>query len=325
MMPYLGYSVGIPTLNRPVELRRCIEQVLRQEPLPRCILVADDGQLDLEELRSWIPREGPELIYHKKSSRGVVSSVNTLAEMCHTPWLLLLDDDILLEEGFVGRLAEVIGRVALEGEQRLEGLAGIGGIPYLEGRGESCGRGKLRRLMEWLFLINGGMEGRYLVSGFCSDYGAGWRPECTYEVEHLPGGLSMWRTEVLRAYRLDPFYVGYSYGADKDVAYRVSRKYRLLMVPQAKALHLRSPASRMRRRELGRMKVENQRYFYRNRFDKMPLSPLFHGWALAGQMLILALGALFSRSEGRNVRWQEFWGMLEALSGKAETRVSRSC
>lgn len=301
------YSAAVPTMNRPDELRQCVKRVLAQNPPPQRFIILDDGDLDAAELRALLKKSGCGLLYHKKDEPGLIASLNLAADLCESEWILLLDDDIYLQDGFMENMI-----AALENVEQPDLLAGIAGYSYQKQNENRSLRSRLRLFMERIFLLNGGLEGRFFPSSFCSDYDCGHHPEKPWPVEHVPGGLGLWRTEILRRYRFDEFYSGYAYGNDKELAYRVSRDMLLLCQPASRALHDKSPRSRMDPFELGGMKIRNQFYFYRNTFQKGFFSPHFFAWALLGLLFLDSLGALFSREPRR--RFRGVWGMLAALS-----------
>lgn len=303
------YTVAVPTMNRPRELRRCLLQAHAQNPAPEATLVVDDGALDPAEIRGWLGADGAAgLIYHRKSQPGLPESIAWIARLSPSPWTLLLDDDIYLEPDFMERMLE-----ALEGAARPETLAGIAGYVVTMGREGGPGRGKrLRWALERVFLLGGGVEGRYFRSGFCTNYDGGRRPAGPYEVEFVPGGLGLWRTEILRKYPYDPWYHGYAAGIDKEMAYRISRDHRLLCQPRARALHEVSPRARLGLRPVARMRTLNQRFFFARHFAQKPGARWRFAWAIAGMLLIQALAALVSPGRAAACL-QEGLGILDGL------------
>lgn len=322
----LTYSAGIPTMNRPEELRRCVGLLLQQYPPPVEVIIVDDGALDVESVRTWFAGSNSRMVYARKQSGrpGVMRSMEEIVRLCESSWLLFLDDDIYLFPDFMVRIAE-----ALESVRDMPPIAALCGIPIPESAGDGNVSGKspgsrprrasLRSFLEKIFLLNGGTEGRFLRSGFCTDFGQGTRPSNPYAVEHVPGGLGLWRTEILREYGFDRFYrfeafdEGYAYGMDKEFAYRVSRRSVLLCVPNALAYHGRSTSSRMNPRALGRMKVAAQRHFFREVYEHRFLSTPMNAWAMLGQMMILLIAAFTAQGDGRRTRLAELAGMLEGF------------
>ena len=304
-----SYSAAIPTKNRPEELRHCIRQILKQKIKPEKIIVLDDGDLQKKDLIDFLGSESHRLVFHKKRNKGLISSLNLAPQLCETPWLLLLDDDIYLQEDFMEKMEN-----AVQNYHRKNYLAGLAGYPLVPNQKKFSIRRILRKAAEKLFMMNGGVEGTFLPSGFCCDYGNGHHPEKPYRVQHVPGGLGLWRKSVLLKFRYDQNYKDYAYGNDKEFAYRVSRKHHLVCVPGAEAIHDKSPESRISLYRLGRMKTGHQYYFYHRVFRKNILSPLFFWWSMGGMVLIYFTGAIFSADPCGRLR--EVRGMMQGLRDK---------
>ena len=302
----LVYTVAIPTMNRPEELARAIRQSLAQTPAPRNILVVDDGKLDMAQLEAMFGGSKEKLIYHRKARPGLIASLTKCADLCQTPWMLIIDDDIYLRENFMEQMADWL--VMAPDADKIVGLAGYPIQPDLD---PEQPRAQLRRFLDRIFLLGGGREGNYLPSGVCTDYGTGYHPDAPWRVRHVPGGLGLWRTEVLRQYGFDAWYEGYAYGNDKEIAYRISADHPLYCVPGAIAGHVKSPRSRTPNQRLGEMRILNQHRFYTRLFRKSRWNDLAYGWSLFGLMAIHALGVLFSAN--RSQRMTEFKGMVGAL------------
>ncbi|MBX3730362.1 MAG: glycosyltransferase family 2 protein [Candidatus Sumerlaeia bacterium] len=303
----LRYTVMVPTKDRPQELLTCLASAAAQLPPPTELLVIDNGALDEAALRTSLGEAGRLLRVVRVSGCGLVELLDRGAAQVETPWFLVLDDDIRLEPDFMVRVSE-----ALADEKEAGRLAAIAGYPMLAGRSWSL-RWRVRVWLERLFLITGMREGHFLPSGFFTNYELGRCPSAPFEVEHIPGGLALWRTDIFREVRYDPWFEGYALGCDAELAYRCTRQWRALCVPAARAVHAKSTQSRIPNARMGRQKLRNQLYIFRKHFAHSPLNWLAFLWAITGQLLILVLGVL----GGRNVRGRlaEIGGMLAAIPG----------
>jgi GT2 family glycosyltransferase len=291
-------------MNRPKELRECLDRVLRQTPKPASILIVDDGCLDIAPIDFRLRQEGVPLVYIRKESPGLIGSLNLIADRADTPWVLILDDDILLEDHFVARISRLLQ------SPKSDAIVGIAGYPiqrhYLRRSWRTCIRQKLERF----FLIGGGTEGRALSSSYVTDYQLGSHPAHPWSVDHVPGGLGWWRSDVLRAVRFDECYTGYAYGNDKDFALRAKTLGRLVCIPTARAEHRKSPNARVPSRSLGRMKILNQHRFFRRHREQAGFHALAYAWATLGLMLVTAIACLTAPA---SLRAQELRGMLEGI------------
>lgn len=305
-MTLLRYSVAIPTMNRPKELRQTLRRVVAQHPRPESVIIVDDGALNHVPYQKYIEKRDIRFVYHKKDKPGLVASLNIAIGLCESPWLLLLDDDILLARDYMQQV-----QAALSDHKCGDQPAAVVGYPILSGRSTRTFRFRLRLWLERLFFINGFVEGRRLPSTFCTDFQCGRHPNHPYRIDHTPGGLTLWRSEILRANPFDPWFEGYAYGNDKEIGYRVSRRYTVICHPAARALHLKSPGSRLPSEKLGSMKIMNQRYIHRRHGNPGLFSCALLYYALMGQILILGTAALFSQDRSR--RLSEVSGMIKAL------------
>lgn len=303
----LVYTVVVPTMDRPDDLRRCLAAALAQKPAPAALLVVDDGQLDETALRDDIgPAASAMLKVVRKDKPGLVASLNLAADLVTTPWMLVLDDDIILEPNFMAEITH-----ALEAHGDIRRLAAVAGYPILSRRRRTA-RGRARRWVERLFLLTGRTEGRFLPSSYFTNYECGSHPGRPWRVEHVPGGLGLWRTEVYRTVRNDPWFEGYAHGCDMEMAWRATRRWEAICVPTARALHDKSPRARTPSTRLGAMKIENQAYFFRKHFAGRPLNHLCHAWATFGYIFLLAAAAATARND-RAGRWAEVRGMIAAV------------
>ncbi len=299
------YSVAIPTMNRPAELKRCLKRVLAQKPMPVEIIIIDDGNLGENQIQDAMGREFSRIRLIRKEKPGLVGSLNLAAKECRTPWLLVLDDDIILAKNYVEHIINY-----LMNDHAHQTLGAIVGIP-LQKLPKPNIRTKCRLLLERLFLITGRIEGRFLPSSFCTDFGRGWRPRHPYSIEHIPSGLAWWQTKVLKQNQYDTWFEGYAYGTDKELALRVSRQYRVICHPSARALHNKSPNSRLPSERLGFMKVRNHTYIFQRHFGHRYISRILFYWAMIGQLL-LSFTALIG-SNNISAQWLEVKGMTHAM------------
>lgn len=317
MLEGFKYSVAIPTKDRPEELMRCLKCVLAQSIRPEKIIIVDDGNLDIriiEEVlisdkdiqKSGFAFNKNDLVYLKKDKPGLIESLNIAADLCQTDWILLLDDDIFINNNFMDKMLEV-----LQTYKNPEHLAAISGTATILGDKGKTIRTKIRLMAERFFLINGGYDGRFFPSGFSTDYTYGYHPNRPFKVEHVPGGLSLWRTQILRKYRFDKAYTGYGLGCDMDLSYRVSRDYDTICHPYANAIHAKSQRSRISKRTFGEMRIRNRFYFYRTSFRKTLFTHICFSWAIFGMLVISFFSSVFSRNNIE--RLEEFKGMMSAL------------
>ena len=79
----------------------------------------------------------------------------------------------------------------------------------------------------------------------------------------LPSTASVWRQEVFQTFQFDEWYSGYSYLEDLDFSYQVGKKYKLVVVADAKYYHYPSPRGRLGGYDFGQREVANRLHFVR--------------------------------------------------------------
>jgi glycosyltransferase involved in cell wall biosynthesis len=126
-------SVVIPTFGRDEVLTDTISQLLAQEPQAAEIIVVDQTVAhDLEserQLRAWESEGAIRWLRPPTASQPMAMNQGLLAAL--SPIVLFIDDDIRIEQGFVGghgayvadsEVAAVIGQILQPGERPLEGF-----------------------------------------------------------------------------------------------------------------------------------------------------------------------------------------------------------
>ena len=116
------------------------------------------------------------------------------------------------------------------------------------------------RIKRWLFLMPGYGNGKFRLSGTATTpFGI----DKVIETEFLVGGVTAYRREVLEEFMFDEDYLnGPAPWEDVDFSYRVSRKYRNIYTPYAKAWHYGSSNDRLSSKKYQEMVVINYRYIF---------------------------------------------------------------
>lgn len=311
----VSVSLVVPTRDRPESLRRCLQSLAALDPPALEVIVVDDGALVAEELAAFARSLGLEFVYHRKQSPGTSASRNIGARLARGDYILFLDDDVLPEPDYLGR---VMRTFAQDPDGR---LAGVGGslIEPDAPRGGPVQR--LLGVLQVVFLIRCLRPGRVLPSGFRTHL---QQTDTIREVEILSTSNCCYRRDVLERYRFDETLDqagGYAYGEDVDFSYRVSRDWRLLIIPEARAHHFRAPYRYASRRELARMYLIHHRRFLKKSVGLTPLRALAFGWACFGVLVcdVVALALRPSREKvGSMAGHLDAIGLI--LRGRADER-----
>jgi GT2 family glycosyltransferase len=100
--------VTIVTHNSSRYIARCLESVLNQQYSPLDVIVVDNGSMDStrEELRRfsrWIR------VVRNERNAGFAAAQNQAIALSRSDWVLMLNPDVLLLNGFIQRLVEAGG------------------------------------------------------------------------------------------------------------------------------------------------------------------------------------------------------------------------
>ena len=299
----ISTSIIVPTYNRPESLKECILSILEQTVMPNEIIIIDDGNLSGIPCINELSEAGVNCRYFKKDVPGLTESRNTGVKLSTGDILCFLDDDVVL---FPNYLEEILG---IYYQDEGEDIAGVGGlianIPPLKWYEY------IRNMYYIVFLNKGIKEGRVLKSGFCTELGiTEFRLNHISRVDFLSGGVSSYRRKIFEEFSFTDKFREHALGEDKDFSLRVSKKYRLVVNPQAKLFHYNSTEMRPDKRERGEKFVIGKYLIFKNLIKKRWWDWIFFYYALFGYVLIhfsMAL-VLFDRSE-----WGRIAGFFSAM------------
>jgi GT2 family glycosyltransferase len=280
----------VPTKDRPDDLDTLLASLARQTRPADQIVVVDGGDrpvTDIVARHSALPidyvREyPPSLARQRNAGMARVAPDITVAGY--------LDDDLVLEPDASERMYAF-----WEAADR-----DVGGAAFNILNQPHANASALTRL----FLLNGRTPGAMLPSGWPSQIPTLGR---TVETEWLYGGATLWRREVLREFGYDEWFVGHGYGEDVDFSYRVSRKYRLFVLSDARVHHFTRPIRLASQFTLGRQQVVNRLYFIR-KSGAFPAPAVT--WALFGQLVFNVLAGLADRERAG---WRRAAGNVDGL------------
>lgn len=91
----LNISVVVCTRNRSMQLKKCLDSLLKQFSLPKEIIVVDNAPLD-EETRK-VCDSFAQVTYHKEPRPGLDIARNTGARLAQYPVIAYTDDDVVVD------------------------------------------------------------------------------------------------------------------------------------------------------------------------------------------------------------------------------------
>jgi GT2 family glycosyltransferase len=226
-----SHEVIICTRDRPQELRRSLESIVQQTPLPNSVLVVDSSVDDRSEVetRRQAQEQSSVVIRHIRSAVGLTRQRNRGVAASRGEVIHFLDDDVVCEPGYLS------GIMACFSADPLGDLLGVGGLVT---------NVRPARPSRWknLFGLSHADQGRVLASG---------RPTIVYQAAHplevdwLSGCCMSYRATVFSWGQFDETLPGYGLGEDVDFSYRVRQKGRLIVTPNARLEHHQSPRNRL--------------------------------------------------------------------------------
>ena len=207
--------------------------------------------------------------------------------------VVYLDDDVVLESGYLAAVARTFE------EDRTGQIGGAGGAQVPD---PTPREGFLRRIACRLFLLDTYGRGIVKRSGR-PDYV--FSPRSRMEVECLSGCNMAYRREVLDALSFDERLGGYALGEDLQFSYRVSRRWKLVLTPEARLEHRHAGGGRPPRDEHQAMAVFNRYLFFREHLARGPVDWIVYAWSSIGAMLLILrdpAGAAFAECSPATAR-----------------------
>lgn len=103
-------SVGIPTHNRPAQLKRAVESVLSQEYANIELIISDDGLVDqTRELCEDFCKCDPRVRYIRQSvNRGMAANFSEVLKHSRGQFFMWLSDDDWLDDAYISKCLSVL-------------------------------------------------------------------------------------------------------------------------------------------------------------------------------------------------------------------------
>jgi glycosyltransferase involved in cell wall biosynthesis len=261
-------SVVIITLDRPTEVTDCLASLAQQTVPLLEVLVVDASAGTATQERVEQARANGLPARHLAAARGVAYQRRVGAEAAQGDVVLYIDDDVLLETGFVAAILDVFRR---EDGKRIGGVTGH----------NTANRRRrvpsVRNLVRWCCFLPMPGSGRFRLSGMHTT--ANGR-RGVRRVEYLGGAFTAYRRDVLAECPPDSERFP-SMFEDVDLAWRVSRRYRNYYTEHARCVHLAAAAHRPSAREHARKMSEAYATYWHKNVPQTPWRRLFFRLAYA--------------------------------------------
>ena len=298
-----GVAVAVCTLSRPQSVETFLESLAGQDPLPDQLVIVDaSSNPDTERvLVEFLDRRafGVETAYLRVRPPlvGLTRQRNQALARTATDLVAFFDDDILLKPGSLRELERV---------HRLEeGVVGVAAIIENERSSPSA----LWKCRHWLGIVSSLEPGRYARSGMSTPWSFISPGEGACAGDWLPGGATMWRTEVARELGFREEFAGYGQGEDLEFSLRAGRRGRLLLARSARVVHEHVASGRPNSFRMGYMAIYNRYQIHRRGLpDRRRRDAVLFAYAWTVDSLLLFRRAVVPK----------YWGALAGeLAGRA--------
>ena len=302
----ISASIVICTLNRRDDIQRCVATITQQSRVPEQLIIVDAGDLGtvVNRLRNVCSAASIEFIYCQDQP-STTRQRNRGAENVTADIIFFLDDDVELDQKYLER---ILFLYEADLEKKIGGATGV--IDPALPLGSRF----------WRYFVR-----LFLLAETRRDIGARLKPSNfpihstglteTRDCEIMASTAVSFRTDVFKKYLFDVNLSGYVMAEDVDLSYRVSRKYRLLTVPDAVFRHSKSPVSRNPTREHEKRRLLFTQYFFQKNLGHSHWHQLARYWSLFGLALrYIYLGV-------RSGDMQRFYGLCDGLRAAGKNRL----
>jgi GT2 family glycosyltransferase len=250
--------VAVCTRNRPEAVLAFMDSLAGQHSLPAEMLVVDasDGTGTEQAVRGFAAAravaERTTYVRVAATKRGLTRQRNLALRLVSLPLIAFFDDDILLEP-------ECLGRLVAAHRDLGEDVAGV--AAYIEN--ERLTPPMLWRMRRYTGIVSTLKPGRYCASGISTPWGFLPPTEARVGGDWLPGGATMWRTDLARAIRFEDGFAGYGSGEDLDFSLRIGRHGLLVLAGDARVQHLKADGGRPDGYDTGYRGLANHYHIHR--------------------------------------------------------------
>ncbi len=286
-----GFSVVVCTYKRSASLKRFLGSLAEQDCRATELIIVDASPDDSTEhlIKSYESTEtlADSVKYFRVSGslRGLTRQRNFALDRVITPLVAFFDDDIVLLPGCL--------RQMMQAHASSSGVVGVGACIDNSVRNPDL-LWKVRRLLR---IVTHLRPGSYHRSGFSVPWGFLQRTDQIVEADCLPGGATMWKTDIARAVRFDEHFEGYAQGEDLKFSLEILKFGRLVIAGNSRVLHLHDAKGRPNHFELGYMEIYNRYEIHRKCLQNRSWRDVvvfFYAWTI--DSVLLARFLLFPKS-----------------------------
>jgi GT2 family glycosyltransferase len=283
-----GCCVAVCTRNRPHAIVAFLTSLAEQDALPEEVILVDgsDGNETEIVVRNFATGHAFARRWHyarvAASQRGLTRQRTLALELATCPLIAFFDDDILLQPHCLERMVAV---------HEALGDQAVGVAAYIEN--ERLSPPPLWRLRRMTGIVSTLEPGRYCRSGFSTPWGFMAPTTASVRGDWLPGGATMWRTELARTIGFEHGFAGYGSGEDLDFSLRIGRHGALVVAGDARVMHLKADGGRPDGYDAGYRGLANHYHIHRWSLpDRRRRDAIWFAYAFVMDTLFRASGLL---------------------------------
>src|SRR4051812_36956733 len=106
-MPTNNITVCVCTRNRPGELRKCLDSLVRCEPPPSQVVVSDDSAATDMQSEA-LCQQYPQVHYQHGPRLGLSANRNACVRVSKSEWIHFIDDDVVVDAGFYAKCHDLL-------------------------------------------------------------------------------------------------------------------------------------------------------------------------------------------------------------------------
>lgn len=282
-------SVIVPTLNRRADLLEFCASLRAQTVRPHELIVVDAGQVpDMEQaLVEALAGSGIGLTY-RRSKAGTSLQRNVALELVQGDYVLLCDDDLLLEPPYIERSLEAMATPMQPPVGCVLGTFSSPGRP----------KGWRQRYFRVFRMTHAAAGDRPHMSRIGS---VRWlaEPSRVVRIPAASGGRTLYRAACFEGERFDEFLPGYTLNEDVELSYRIAKRWSIVQTPHARCYHKRSGEGRVDYGDRVSRLIYSQFYFFWKHVRKGPVELAEFAWNNVGTAAFYAAYGVGSKQPRR--------------------------
>ncbi len=283
-------SVIIATKFRHQDLLNTLENISLQALLPNELIIVDQNissdiknavfsmfnRLDKFKKNNIILK-----YIHDSQITGLTQARNRGIEKNESDIVLFLDDDVILEKDFIFNILEIY--------RKYPEIAGVGG--FITNFVTGYNMGLVSKIFLKIFHL-----GYFADSRIPIYINPKYKDTEYVTTSKLFGGLSSFRKEIFQEFKFDENFIGYSILDDVDFSFRVSRKYKIVIAPKARLMHIKSDVGRIDYKKYAEAIIYQTHYFFKKNLDKNIYNYICFIWFNIGSVVRAMLSLIFKQN-----------------------------